>query len=259
MDVALERLVGSIRGIGVCPGDTVMVHASMRQVGVRAEVLLDAMEAAVGGDGHILMLVCAPEGRFDPVESPAWADLGVLSEVFRTRAGVVLNEHPVARMGAWGPGAEALVGNPPHNDYFGPGSPLERFVHHGGKVLRLGADYDTVTLFHYAEYVADVPDKRRRRWSVDVVRSDVVQRIHGSCLDDNNGIRYWDHGKDYFEQILVDYLRTERPQTGVIGGAPSELLDAEDATRFAVAWLERAFGDVTSVRVHGAVRVERSD
>ena len=33
--------------------------------------------------------------------------------------------------------------------HYGPGSPLERFLHAGGRVLRLGADLDTVTLLHY--------------------------------------------------------------------------------------------------------------
>ncbi len=237
-----DGLVESLQALGVRHGDTVMVHASMRRVGVRAEVLLDAIEAAVGLEGRIMMLVCAPEGPFDPNHSPAWAELGVLSEVFRTRPGVVLNEHPIARMGAWGKQARALVLEPPHDDYYGPGSPLERLVQVGGKVLRLAAEPDTVTLFHYAEYVAAVPDKRRRNWSVDVVGSDGVERIHGNCLDDNHGIKDWSSDRDYFTQILIDYIATGRPQTGHVGKATCELLDAGDATRFAVGWLEEAFG-----------------
>ncbi|MCG8557992.1 MAG: AAC(3) family N-acetyltransferase [Proteobacteria bacterium] len=238
-----DGLVDSLEALGVRHGDTVMVHASMRRVGMRAEVLLDAIEAAVGPDGHIMMLVCAPEGRpFDPAVSPAWAELGVLGEVFRTRSGVVLNEHPVARMGVWGKRATALVLSPPLDDYYGPGSPLERLVRDGGKVLRLGADSDTVTLFHYAEYVAAVPNKRRRNWSVDVVGAGGIERIHGTCLDDNAGIRDWAGEQDYFAQILIEYIETGRPQTGRVGGAACELIDAEDATRFAVGWLENAFG-----------------
>ena len=51
----------------------------------------------------------------------------------------------------------------PWDDYYGAGSPLERFVAAGGRVLRLGADDDTVTLIHYAEYLAPIADKRRVR------------------------------------------------------------------------------------------------
>lgn len=228
--------------LGVRPGDTLMLHASMRAVGTRAEALLDALEAAVGPEGALLMLVCCPEGPFDPRTSPAWDELGVLSEVFRRRPGVVLNEHPVARMGAWGAGAAALVSDPPQDDYYGPSSPLERLVQRGGRVLRLGADPDTVTLFHLAEYVARVPGKRRRTWEVEVLRGGRSERVRGSCLDDNEGIRDWPDGEDYFPALLQACLEAGLARTGPVGGAQAELLDAGPALRCAVDWLESAFG-----------------
>ena len=44
------------------------------------------------------------------------------------------------------------------------GSPLEKVVQAGGRVLMLGAPLDTVALLHYAEHVAKIPDKRVRRY-----------------------------------------------------------------------------------------------
>jgi len=67
-----------------------------------------------------------------------------------------------------------LVRDVPWNDYYGAGSPLERFVEHGGKVLRLEANLDTVTLIHYAEFRLDYPDKRRVRRERPIDGADLV-------------------------------------------------------------------------------------
>lgn len=239
----MPSLLSQLRALGVRTGDTLMLHASMRAVGTRAEVLLDALEEAVGSDGALLMLICGPEeGPFDPAASPAWDELGVLSEVFRTRPGVVLNDHPVARMGAWGRSAEALVRDPPLDDYYGPGSPLERLVAAGGRVLRLGADRDTVTLFHLAEYRARVPHKRRRSWEVEVLRDGVIEVVRGSCLDDDDGIRPYGEGEDYFPALLEVVTAGGPARSGTVGGARAELLEAGPALALAVRWLEDTFG-----------------
>ena len=228
-------MLSDLRHLGVHEGDTLMLHASMRAVGGRAEDLLAALEQAVGPSGHLLMLLYSDED--DPLDldrSPCSPDLGVLAEVFRTRGGVVVNRHPVARMGALGPQAGALVGDPPLHDYYGPGSPLERLLQCGGKVLRLGADRNTVTLVHYAEYLADVPDKRRTTHTVDVVG---LGEFEVSCLEDSDGIRPYE-GEDYFAVLLDAYLAAGTAQTGPVGGCTAELLDARGLVAFAVQWLE---------------------
>ena len=63
-----------------------------------------------------------------------------------------------------------------------------RLVEAGGSVLRLGADTNTVTLIHYAEYLAHVPDKRRVRRHRRVFGSDGPGIRVVECLDDNLGI-----------------------------------------------------------------------
>ena len=70
-----------------------------------------------------------------------------------------------------------------------------------GRVLRLGADTNTVTLIHYAEYLADVPSKRRvrRHRRLAAPRGPEIRVVE--CLDDSNGIVDWP-GEDYFSVIL---------------------------------------------------------
>ncbi|MCB9743543.1 MAG: AAC(3) family N-acetyltransferase [Alphaproteobacteria bacterium] len=230
-------LLAQLRALGVAPGDALMLHASMRRVGGRAEALLDALEAAVGPEGALLMLICASEeAPFDPETSPAWDELGVLAEVFRRRAGVVRNAHPVARFAAWGRGARALVEDPPLHDYYGPGSPLERLVARGGKVLRLGADPDTVTLLHLGEYLCALPHKRRTTHAVVIAGQDAPLEV--GCLDDEHGLVDWE-GEDYFSLILKDFLARGCAASGPVGGALCELIPAASILSFSVNWMER--------------------
>ncbi len=256
---SVEHLVADLGRLGIIGGDVVMVHASLRAIGPvdgGADGVIDALEAAVGSSGTLLMTLGArddwgwvnerPEGDrpdllrhaepFDHLLTPADPDVGVLAEVFRTRPGTKVSDHPEGRFGAWGALADMLTDEVPWDDYYGPGSPLERFIQAGGRVLRLGADLDTLTVLHYAEYLAPVSSKRRvRRHRVVAGRQGPELRVI-ACLDDNDGIV--DHpGEDYFAVILRNYLATGRASLGVVGGATGELIDAADVVEFAVAWM----------------------
>ena len=160
-----------------------------------------------------------------------------LEAVVEDGAGPALvSDHPEGRFGARGPLAAALVADVPWDDYYGPGSPLERLVQYGGKVLRLGADMDTLTVLHYAEYLAAVPDKRRVRRHRLVAAEGGAQLRVVECLDDNDGI-VERPGEDYFITLLRAYLATGRASTGMVGQAGSELLDAADVVAFGAAWM----------------------
>ena len=252
-------IAADLRRLGVGDGDLVMVHASLRAVGPvegGALGLLDAIDTTIGPDGTILMVFGArddldwvndrPEGEragllhgtepFDPLTTPVDPDVGTLAEVFRTRPGTLVSDHPDGRFGASGRLARHLTSDVPWDDYYGPGSPLERFADAGGSVLRLGADPDTVTLLHYAEHVVDLPGKRRVRRHHVVLGADGPEVRVVDTLDDSDGIVDLD-GEDYFITILRAYLATGRAQIGPVGGASSELLDAQDLVAFAVEWM----------------------
>lgn len=238
---SVEHLTDDLRRLGVATGDALMVHASLRAIGPvdgGADGVIDALEAAVESDGSLLMTLGARDDAdvFDCLVAPADPEVGVLAEVFRTRPRTKVSDHPEGRFGASGRLAHTLVDDVPWDDYYGPGSPLERFVQAGGRVLRLGADPDTVTALHYAEYLTPIPSKRR------VVRHRMVSGREGpelravECLDDSNGIVDYP-GEDYFAVILREYLATGRASIGVVGRATSELIDAADIVAFATTWM----------------------
>jgi len=236
-----------------------MVHASMRAIGPvegRAEGLIEALEDSIGQDGTLLVTLGAhdplswvnlrPESErrqllagsppFHHLRTPADPDVGVLAEVFRRLHGTIVSDHPEGRFGARGRLAADLMSGAPWNDYYGPGSPLERLVENRGKILRLGAEMGTVTALHYAEYRATVPNKRRVKRLRMVEGQGGTQLREIECLDDSDGIVDYP-GEDYFAVILRAYLDAGRASTGTVGKAASELIDAADIVEFGVMWM----------------------
>ncbi len=261
-----EVLRGDLEALGVRAGDLLMVHASLRKLGLgRADVgdggaehLLDALDAAVGPEGTLLMVLGTdypmdwvnerpPEARaallagsppFDHYKAPAQPEVGWLAESFRRRPGTLLSANPSGRFGARGAQADALLADQPWHDYYGPGSPLDKLCRRGGKILRLGANSDTVTALHYAEYLADLPAKRRTRWDYVVAGADgQPEHVWTECLDDSRGIADWD-GEDYFAAILAAYLALGRHRQRPVGKAQAELIDAAELVRFGARWME---------------------
>ena len=256
-------LVDDLRRLGIADGDVVMVHASLRAIGPvedGAAGVIAALDEAVGPTGTLMMILGArddwdwvnqrPEADrpglladaepFDPLTTPALPDVGVLAEEMRRHPGTLVNDNPEGRFAARGGRAPELLTDSPWHDYYGPGSPLARLVELGGKVLRMGADPDTTTLLHHAEYLAEIPDKLRVRRYRRVLGPDGPHITHVDALDDEDGIvpDADQPEEDYFAVILGEYLATGRAAMGRVGGADSHVLDGRDMLRFGTTWIE---------------------
>lgn len=140
-------------------------------------------------------------------------------------------------MAALGARADRFTADHPLDYGYGPGSPLARLVEADGKVLMVGAPLDTMTLLHHAEHLARLAGKRVRRTEVplaapDGVRWRMIEEFETS-IPVVGGL-----ADDYFASIVTDYLDSGRGRRGLVGQAPSVLVDAADICRFAVDWLE---------------------
>jgi aminoglycoside 3-N-acetyltransferase len=144
-------------------------------------------------------------------------------------------------MAALGARAQWLI-EPHRLDYgYGPGTPLARLVKAGGKVLMIGAPWETMTLLHHAEHLADIPGKRVVRWDVPFADSDrgTMWRIVEEFDTGNPVVGGLED--DYFEEVVRDFVAEGSVWQGPIGAAPGLLVDASDICRFAVNWLETRF------------------
>jgi aminoglycoside 3-N-acetyltransferase len=268
-----EELADGFRTLGVHPGDTVMLHASIRAVGAVAggpDQIHLALKDALTADGTLMMYASCPEhydevGRghlgsdqerelldklpaFDPVTARSQRENGALVELLRTYPGSAVNSH-VARFVVWGKHAAHLISTQPWDYAFGRGSALDRFVALDGRILLLGCDHDTVTFLHYAEHVADIPDKNVARYRVPV---------------NENGRRVWrdmaefdtsDRGAHpnwpdrFFARIVDTYLAQTGNSGGHVGDAPSFLMDSRGLLELALRLMRDVADGLHSPRV----------
>lgn len=182
---------------------------------------------------------CPP---FDPATSRALTrELGVLPEYLRTWPGAFRSGHPEASFAAVGARAEWLTRDHPMNYANGDGSPLKKLCWAGGKVLSLGAPLETLTVLHYAENLARIPDKRVVRYQAPVLMEGKTVWITIEDFDSSAGIVSWD-GEDYFRVIGREAIAAGLARQGRVGDATSYLFDATSLVEFGVEWLERTFG-----------------
>jgi aminoglycoside 3-N-acetyltransferase len=261
-----SELADAFRELGIAPGDTVMLHASVRAVGPVAggadEIHL-ALKEAVTRNGTLMMYASCPAhydevGRgnlspdqerevleklpaFDPFTARAQRDNGALVELFRTYPGSTVNPH-VARFAVWGGHADFLISRQPWNYAFGHESALDRFVQLDGRILLLGCDHDTVTFLHYAEHIVDIPGKRVVRFKVPV---------------DENGIRVWRDMEEFdtserahpnwpdrfFARLVDTHLATTGNRGAFVGNAHCFLLGAGGLLKFALGVMKAVADD----------------
>lgn len=258
------QLAADLARLGVAPGDIVMVHSSCRALGPvlgGPDAIIHALRLAVGPEGTIMAYLDwdAPwedlvddDGRvpepwrsavlpFDPAATRAARYLGVLPEMLRTTPGARRSGNPGASVAALGPKADWLTADHPLDYGYGEGSPLERLVAAGGKVLMLGAPLDTMTLLHHAEHLARLPGKQVIRNEVPFAGPDGI--VWRWIAEFDTGDPVVDAlPEDFIGRIVAAYLATGAGRQGRVGQAASVLVDAAGILPFAVRWLEREAG-----------------
>ncbi|MCR6672226.1 aminoglycoside 3-N-acetyltransferase [Devosia ginsengisoli] len=250
-------LAEHLSALGLVRGDAVLVHAGLRSVGPMLggpDALIDALRDAVGPEGTILgycdwnyddrdladpaLRVHVPP--FDPARSRATRDNGAFPELLRTTPGACRSGNPGASFAALGGKADWFTADHAMDYGYGPQSPLGKLVASGGKTLLVGAPLDTMTLLHHAEHLADIPGKRLRRYQSPILVDGKTVWRDFEEFDTSDPV-VEGLADDYFEEVVEDFLATDQGRRGLIGHAPSVLVDAPAVVAFAVDWLERRF------------------
>ncbi len=255
-----RQLMSDFAALGIAPGQTVMLHASIKSVGAvmgGPTVIMQALFEALTPDGTLMMYAgwedipdylaeFSPEVRqryeenypaFDPRIAKAARGYGLMVEILRTWPGVQRSLNPEASMVAVGAKAAWITGDHPMNYGYGLGSPLAKLVEIGGKVLMLGAPLDTLTLLHHAENRANLRHKNVIHYTCPIIRDG--KKVWVDVEDFNTGES---HDNYTFEEIALDYLKEHSVPFGKVGQAQSYLFDATELLAFAVNWLETRFG-----------------
>lgn len=164
----IHRIAADLKKLGVQSGGVLMVHASLRSLGLppgldtRAESMVRGLLEALGPRGTLLMPALSyrtvgPDAPFfDVAQTPSC--VGALSEHFRTRPGTLRSVHPTHSVCGLGEGASVLLGDH-HMDTtpVGPHSAFARLPEVGAQILFLGCSLRKNTAMHAVEELVEPP------------------------------------------------------------------------------------------------------
>lgn len=216
-------LTKQLATLGVRPGGILLVHSSLRAIGVRdPEVVLGALLDALGPDGTLMLP--ALSYLQDPIEvhdtrtTPSC--VGYLAEYFRTRPGTLRSLHPTHSVCAAGPRAEELLADHLEDETpCGPHSPFRRLIENGGQVAMLGCGLRPFTTMHAIEEYVAPPYLfgGRRLYTITDARGGVhrkEQAIHG----------FKGYGQRY--DRMADLLAPPDLVEGPFGSGTAHVVDA---------------------------------
>lgn len=251
------ELAEDFRALGIAPGATLMVHASVRAVGPIAggpDQIHLALKDAVTDAGTLMMYASCPDGydevgsghlstdaerellaklpAFDPQTARSARDNGTLVEFLRTWPGTLVNAH-VARFVVWGRHAADLIATQPWHYAYGAGSALERFLQHDGRILLIGSDHDQVTFLHYVEHVIDVPDRQIARYKVPVEDGGLVVWRDVEEFDTSDRGAHANWPDRFFGRIVDAHLARTGNRGGRVGDALCYLIETRALFAFA--------------------------
>jgi aminoglycoside 3-N-acetyltransferase len=159
------KLSDDLLKLGIIPGGTLLVHASLKSLGEITggpEAIIQALLDTIGCEGTLLMpalsfaTVNEANPYFDQHNTPSC--IGALPEYFRKRLGTLRSLHPTHSVAAYGSKAQEIIkGHQLDTTPCGPHSPFRRLRQLGGQILMLGCGMAPNTSMHAIEEVAESP------------------------------------------------------------------------------------------------------
>ena len=158
-----QQLKGQLESMGLKGDETILIHSSMKAIGAvdgGADTVLDAwMEYFKDGllllPTHTWKTVNADNPVYNPYTTPSC--VGLLTNMFMKRDGVIRSLHPTHSMSGYGKNAAEYLAGEEYNNT--PGGCYDRLKEVGGKVLLVGVGHERNTYIHSVEEVLNVPNR----------------------------------------------------------------------------------------------------
>ncbi|MDO1446900.1 aminoglycoside 3-N-acetyltransferase [Rhodocytophaga aerolata] len=260
--VTKSQLKAYFSKLGITPGQTVMLHISVKSIGWLVggpEIIIRALLELLDQEGTLMMYIgwedspytmegWSPEMKsaylrectpYDPETARAVVDWSILAELFRKWPGARRSMHPDGSFAAVGKHAAFLTKDHSLKYGYGIHSPLAKLIALQGYVALIGAPLTTVTLLHHAEDRAAIPAKKIVRYSMPMLGSNGLTEWVGiEEFDTSEGVVDGYKG-DYFLDLMNQYLLENQITPHKVGNATSYLFNATRLNSYAVHWMEQ--------------------
>ena len=164
-EIMREEIAAGLRELGLCAGDRVMVHSSLKSFGrVKdgAETVIFALQDVLTEQGTLMMPsfnhTSLKGGTYDPRETRTRN--GIIPDTFwriGEDGGVYRTLDPSHPIACWGKDAQRYTQFHHRTLTLGPDSPLGLLAREGGKGLMLGVGYGPNTFHHVVETTLNAP------------------------------------------------------------------------------------------------------
>lgn len=252
--ITKDQFKAALVKLGVKKGQIIEVHtklSSFHWIVGGAQTIVDALMELEEEGGTILMPAqcggnnepsdfvnppVAPESYRDirsamPPFDPQTSDIsgmGAVAENFRHREGVVVSNHPSAAYAAWGRYARLLCNRQSLHFALAEESPTARLYELKGYVLLIGADFDSATCMHLAEYRTDCRPIK----------------IMGGSVDSGNGPEWkkyldLDIDSSVFPKVRTIMARKNMIHETMLGGSHIQFFSASSAIDEATTYFEK--------------------
>jgi aminoglycoside 3-N-acetyltransferase len=161
-EISRNDLVNDLKNnCGLKAGDVLIVHSSLKSLGPVAggpQTVIAALQDVLTPEGTLLMPLfskIADDRVFRMASTPSRT--GLITETFRTTAGVLRSRNPTHSVGAWGKRAAEFIADHEKTSALGADSPFHKAAKAGADVLMIGTTLTTTSLVHVAEAIVRVP------------------------------------------------------------------------------------------------------
>ncbi|KAH7253759.1 uncharacterized protein BKA55DRAFT_566195 [Fusarium redolens] len=243
-------LTSDLQNLGLKPGDTVLVHCSLKSIGWingGAEALIQALFDILTLDGTLAVPTHTssnsdPSNWVNPPVPEEWwqtiretrpafdpkttrsENMGVLAETVRIWPGAVRSMHPHTSFAAIGAKANFITDGHDLDSMLGEKSPLARLEELNAKVLLIGVGFNRCNCLHLAEYRVNAP-KADISFAISVGGVREWATVSDVSVNEED---FLELGKDFAEQNGVT--------KGRIGAAECHLFSLPQAVKFAEQW-----------------------